>query len=103
MRLLLFFIILVLLILHPLNTLGHLPGLHPVLQHRPLASPEPGGLLVQIPQVTSPQEEVEEAQQHCAHAASEGSRGPSAGFYIHKGVLVTLVRVDGLPEIRLDH
>ena len=61
-----------LLLLRPLHADSHLPGLHPVLHDWSLTSPEPGGLLVQVPQVGRPQEEVQEAQQHGARGASEG-------------------------------
>ena len=39
---------------------------------------EPGRLLVEVPQVARPQEEVEEAEQHRAGGTAETARGPLA-------------------------
>ena len=44
----------------------------------PRPAPEPGRLLVEVPQVARPQEEVEEAEQHRAGGPAETARGPLA-------------------------
>ena len=63
-----------------LHTGCHDPGLHPVLVQGggPRPAPEPGRLLVEVPQVARPQEEVEEAEQHRAGGPAETARGPLA-------------------------
>ena len=44
----------------------------------PRPAPEPGRLLVEVPQVARPQEEVEEAEQHRAGGPAETACGPLA-------------------------
>ena len=64
-------------------------------------APEPGRLLVEVPQVARPQEEVEEAEQHRAGGPAETARGPLAvlDLCIGGGVNMTVPGGSMLPTL----